>query len=761
MMESATTITDDDPFQKIHSQMQIICTAGFNRMYALWSEMFDKNLCLDYTERLPDHMTTFFEEVYEESFQRKQRFVVEIAQLKQEALTLQRLLGEQHPCLPPGSETKPLLEQRSALDASLEQMRQKLNKRHEIIDEYMLEMETLCEELSEEPQTLSKDPLPTEQELTEFRSLLDHLMAEKMQRLDEISNLRRETKQLMSNLETIPLTDEQQRLLNARNFPPTRANMHGLRMLHEETVAQYESLKQHIDDVRRKLERLWHCLETDPAVVRKFGKLTSYTQTTFDRLFAEHDRCETLRRENMKSFVERTRHEITEWWERCMKSADERARFSTFHSEDFNEDMLKLHELELESLKAFYNENEAIFQMVHQRQEMWDRMLALENKSNDPTRYNNRGGKLLDEEKERRRISCQLPKIEAKLLEACKQYEEENGRQFTVHGTAVQDLIEQQWKQREESKHQISSARKKANGLLGISSVGRTPNRGGESMIKSSSIMSSNRSRLVGAGGGSAMKAPITPLLARSATKSGPWLKRKLATPTNSTSTMHAKRSLLRELNSPVPGPSSASNRTGTGTKLTIAKVAPGKIPAIKVYDSKAGGSVAQKRRSRRKSQGKRRSVSIAKVPSVIVSSTEGTILQESMCYEKIENFFDNNVPNRSSVVPEKQQSRRITRLHQHRMIEPLIKLPTTESSFTEGEENIEPVASAPLPPMSTGAGVPVSFSHSPAASSTLLLRSPGAVGTSHSTSIAGNSTRLGAGSRRLKPAAKNCPIIF
>uniref|UniRef100_A0A182W9E4 Protein regulator of cytokinesis 1 n=1 Tax=Anopheles minimus TaxID=112268 RepID=A0A182W9E4_9DIPT len=749
-MESSTAM-DDDPFQTIHMQMQSICTAGFNRMYELWSEMFDNRVCLDYTERLPEHMTSFFEEVYDESFQRKKRLLLAIAQLKQESLDLQRLLGVEHPCMPPDFDTKPLIEQRTVLDASLVQMREQLKERHDIINDYMLEMETLCEELTEEPQMLSKDPLPTERELKEFRSYLDQLMAEKLQRLEDITNLRRETKKLMSYLETIPLTEEQQRLLNARKFSPTRENMYRLRMLHEETVAQYESLKQHIDDIRRKLERLWHCLETDPAVVKKFENLTSYTQTTFDKLFAEHDRCETLRRENMKVFVERTRHEITDWWERCMKSADERARFSTFHSQDFNEDTLKLHELELESLKLFYSENEPIFQMVHQRQEMWDRMLALENKSSDPTRYNNRGGKLLEEEKERRRISCQLPKIEAKLVEACKQYEQENGRKFTVYGTGVEEMIEQQWKQREESKYQISSARKKANGTLGVSSIGRTPGRGGESMIKSNSIMSSNRSRLVAAGG-SAMKAPATPLLARSSTKSGPFLKRRLATPTNNPS--HAKRSLLRELNSPAP-PHSTSVSNRTGTKLALPKTAPGKVPAIKVYDTKTGRSVAQKRRSRRKSQGKRRSVSIAKPPSVTVTSADGTILQESMSYEKIENFFDNNVPNRSSVVPEKQQSRRITRLQHHRLAEALKLLPPSDTSCTEGEENIEPAPVSAVPTFAMGTAP---FAHSPVACSTMSLRSPG-IGTNHSMSIV-NNTRLG-GSRKLKPAAKNCPIIF
>uniref|UniRef100_A0A182N2K7 Protein regulator of cytokinesis 1 n=1 Tax=Anopheles dirus TaxID=7168 RepID=A0A182N2K7_9DIPT len=761
MMESSTAM-DDDPFQKVHRQMQVICTTGFNRMRGLWSEMFDDDVCLDYTERLPEHMTVFFEEVFEESYQRKQRFVAEIEQLQQEALDLQRLLGCEQPpvCLPEAptrpSGRVPLIERRNALDASLLQMRQQLSERHEIIDQYLLEMETLCEELTEEPRLLSKDPLPTERELTEVRSYLDHLMAEKMARLDEIANLRRETKKLMSYLETIPLTDDQTHLLNARKFPPTRANLHALRLLHEEMAAQYESLRQHIDDTRRKLDRLWACLATEPAVMKKFHKLTSYTQTTFDKLFAELDRCETLRRENMKSFVDQTRSEIREWWDRCMKSEAERARFSTFHSEEYNEDTLKLHELELESLKEFYAENEPLFQMVHQRQEMWDRMVALESKSNDPSRYNNRGGKLLEEEKERRRISNQLPKIEAKLVEACKRYEEENNRKFTVYGTGLEELIQQQWKDRLESKQIVSSARKKANGgagggLLGTSSVGRTPIRNtGESMVKCSSIMSSNRSRLVG----STLKVPMTPgAVPGSASKSGPWLKRKLAATPNA-GMSHAKRSLLREMNSPAVGRD--MNRTGT----RLGKVpGPGKIPAVKVYDSKAGGSVAQKRRSHRKSQSKRRSVSMVKIPSVVVSSAEGTVLQESVCYENIENFFENNVPNRSSVVPDRHRSRRSGRLqqqHQQRM-QPL-KLFLAESSVSEaGEENIEPaaqqMANGPTPVATV---VPMSFSHSPAASSTLLLRSPG-----HSTTLASGANTTRGGSRRLKPATKNCPIIF
>ncbi|EAL41490.2 AGAP010839-PA [Anopheles gambiae str. PEST] len=88
-------------------------------------------------------------------------------------------------------------------------------------------------------------------------------------------------------------------------------------------------------------------------------------------------------------------------------------------------------------------------------------------------------------------------------------------------------------------------------------------------------------------------------------------------------------------------------------------------------------------------------------------------------------------------------------------MVEPIKPLPS-DTSLMEGEENVEPMPQlAPmLPPK------PMSFSHSPAAaaaagSSSMLARSPGVA---NSTSI-GNTTR--GGSRRLKPAAKNCPIIF
>jgi len=46
-----------------------------------------------------------------------------------------------------------------------------------------------------------------------------------------------------------------------------------------------------------------------------------------------------------------------------------------------------------------------IFELAKQRQELWDKMLEMENRASDPNRlFQNRGGQLLLEEKERRNI---------------------------------------------------------------------------------------------------------------------------------------------------------------------------------------------------------------------------------------------------------------------------------------------------------------------------------------------------------------------
>lgn len=80
-------------------------------------------------------------------------------------------------------------------------------------------------------------------------------------------------------------------------------------------------------------------------------------QATYDKLKQELSRCEGEKRRHIKVFVDRIRQEILAMWNQLLKSDEEREQFGAFTSECFNEDLLQLHELELESLKDAYEEN--------------------------------------------------------------------------------------------------------------------------------------------------------------------------------------------------------------------------------------------------------------------------------------------------------------------------------------------------------------------------------------------------------------------
>jgi protein regulator of cytokinesis 1 len=193
-------------------------------------------------------------------------------------------------------------------------------------------------------------------------------------------------------------------------------------------------------------------LEVPEEQQRKFEKYVEITQTTYDKLHFEVERCEQIKRENIRVFIERVRAEIEEYWEKCLKSDSERLRFPSFTANTFNEDVLELHEDELRSLKSFYENNESIFKLIEERQELWNQMEILQNKEQDPKRYANRGGQLLKEEKERKMISIKLPKIEAKLIEMADTFEEHYKRPFTIYGVAVKDVIEGEYEKKKQEK---------------------------------------------------------------------------------------------------------------------------------------------------------------------------------------------------------------------------------------------------------------------------------------------------------------------
>lgn len=606
-----TTNNMSDLFIKAQKDMQSLTQNYVHELIEIWKKIFDENACRDNIIKLEEHTKNYFEDLVVESMEKQEQIEKEIADLRAEAENLQRLLKVEINVKT--TEGAPLLVLQSELDESLTELREILKLRREQIFELLLEQDSLCSELGEEPRSLVADPLPSEEELQEFRQHLEVLKMEKVDRLNKVSTMRREIKNFLQILEIKMFSENDDRLLNHRQIKLHKETFDGLKEMHARYRDRVLELEDTIEGMKRKLNSLWERLDTSPATRNKFSRYTEYSQSTADILHKEVNRCELLKKQNIKLFVEQIRKEIVEWWDKCMKSEVQRSRFSNFYSDCYTDDLLILHEMELEDLKAFYQNNEKIFKLFEDRQILWDRMIALEKKASEPGRYNNRGGQLLKEEKERKTIASKLPKIESLITELVQEYEEKEHKKFQIYGEDILELISRDWEKKKIEKEKLSSARKNPpqtpqgartpmsmrNGPMSVSSIRKTP-----STTNLSSALSTN--------------------------------KRKL--PNTDRQTPSAKRSLLNVLNSPSVFGFSTSNNTKTPFKSPFKK---NRVIAttIRRRSARQSGSAKKRRSSSRQPKA---------APKITV--TESSDLSDADNYERFQKCIE--PASRSSIMP-------------------------------------------------------------------------------------------------------------
>lgn len=499
-------------------------------------------------------------------------------------------------------------------------------------------------ELDEPKRPLVSDPLPSEAEMQEFREYLEGLKDEKYNRHGKILELREEIKQLMDVMEITDLNKYDKQLVNNTEMSPTRLNIQKLVEVHEAFVSQYDKMKFQIEDMHKRLAKLWRYLDIPESHHRQFSKYTDITQTSYNKLLQEVQRCEQIKRENIRNFIEKVRLEIEEYWEKCLKSEAERLRFPSYTENVFNEDVLELHEDELRELKMFYENNEAIFNIIQERQELWSQMELMQNKESDPKRYNNRGGQLLKEERERKMITMKLPKIEARLLELVEKFENENNRPFTMYGAKIEDVIEREYEVKRQEK--LTKSGKKildtpARTPCRVNMTGlRTPLTIEQTIINHTTAMKSTGARLrIATQPRTQSKRAINDTASSTAssvrsvkTNTG---KRRL--PQQKAPEQNAKRQLLGAFASPSNG---NVLRPRNENIVGVKKPASSKNTSMKVYNV---GSVI-KRRSR-KSNGKKPRTSLHKsqrsirpVPDIVLDQAESTITErDTTSYEGFE----------------------------------------------------------------------------------------------------------------------------
>ncbi|GJE92448.1 hypothetical protein PsYK624_086020 [Phanerochaete sordida] len=269
-----------------------------------------------------------------------------------------------------------------------------------------------------------------------------------------------------------------------------------------ELVQWAEATQNSLEDIKRRreaqiqamydqLESLWRRLGVADAEMDKFVESQrGSTEATVRAYEEELDRMLELKREKMGTFIDNARLEIKSLWDELMIGEDERADFAPFADDEHSEELLAIHEEEIRRLKEDRKLKGSLLKNIQKYFDICQDQKDLAAAASDQTRLLGRGprdpGRLLREEKMRKRVTKEKPRLEQDLLSAIPAWEAETGRTFLVHGQSVMQIL-QEASQAQEKEKENGTKRGKARTVSGPAPRAKTPSYAPTSSTASSS----------------------------------------------------------------------------------------------------------------------------------------------------------------------------------------------------------------------------------------------------------------------------------
>lgn len=161
-------------------------------------------------------------------------------------------------------------------------------------------------------------------------------------------------------------------------------------------------------------------------------------------------RLNELKRQNLHLFVEDARVKLQELWDALYLSEDEMLEFTPAFSDVYSDALLEAHEREVARLETLKEQRAPTLALIDKHKSLIKDRDDLAASSQDASRLMMRGqkgekrdpGKLLREEKMRKRIAKELPKVTAEVRKILEKWEDEYGRPFLVFGERYLDELE-------------------------------------------------------------------------------------------------------------------------------------------------------------------------------------------------------------------------------------------------------------------------------------------------------------------------------
>ncbi|KAL1302909.1 hypothetical protein AAFC00_003234 [Neodothiora populina] len=227
-------------------------------------------------------------------------------------------------------------------------------------------------------------------------------------------------------------------------------DLNRLRARKEKLLQEKRDRERRLKDLRQTVAALWQKLGVEEAESKAFlMKARGCGMRAINDFEDELARLNELKRQNLHLFVEDARFKLQELWDALYFSEEEMLDFTPAFSDVYSDALLSAHEAEIARLEALKEQRAPTLLMIEKHRSLIKDRNDLAASSQDASRLMARGQKgekrdptrLLREEKMRKRIAKDLPKVEADLRATLERWEDEYGRPFLVHGERYLDEL--------------------------------------------------------------------------------------------------------------------------------------------------------------------------------------------------------------------------------------------------------------------------------------------------------------------------------
>ncbi|XP_073980983.1 protein regulator of cytokinesis 1-like isoform X2 [Rhodnius prolixus] len=437
----------DETVQKISSLTENTLTELFmkwRKMYKLNDEFQKRSF-----ETFISHVKQLYEHMLESEELRLMKLSEEVEEKLTETIELEKELGV---VISRVNTDLPLQQLVVELDNAMKEFKEMKEIKLQHYETLIQKEVELCNFLGKATKS-QKNHFPKEKDFEDLELYIFEMSQEKLERIEFQNEAKTRILHQMSLLGLEPLSPFEQKFLS-NDEPETLKDddINKIKELESILTDKFDLVKKNKEFKIDKLKKLWVKLKIPDSVQEEFLESIGddLNPLVFEKIEKEFSRCETIKLENIKPLILASREKLENLWEKVKWSEEQRKEFCPYYSPFFNEDVLELLEIQVDKLTAYYEENILLFELVEKWSHLWERMIHLEELSKNKNRlFDNRGGQLLKEEKERKAVENNLPKVYAELEKGLLDYKEKNGAPFLWNGQNLLNKLREDWSERE------------------------------------------------------------------------------------------------------------------------------------------------------------------------------------------------------------------------------------------------------------------------------------------------------------------------